>query len=283
MKSRWIKTALAGLVCAGLLSGCAVRFVYNQLDWLIPWYLDDYIELEGPQKAQFRTRLEAYLTWHRHEQLPQYADFLEQVATQAEQGLSEADVASIQVRTQQLAQVLVDKLQPDMLDLFAMATDEQVDGLFERFAEDNETYRKDVLALSAKEQRKQRAKEARHYAERWTGSLNKQQRQLIEDWSQNYAIMGDEWLETQLIWQQEFRRVLALRHDRTAYDAAFKHLLAHPEFGRSEVLEQKLAHNESAVIQLYLHLDQSLTKEQRAHMVKKLRSYADDFRSLAKQ
>jgi len=140
-----------------------------------------------------------------------------------------------------------------------------------------------VLEVSAAEQRRQRGKEARHYVERWTGSLNKSQRALISDWSSSYMIMGEELASTQKAWQQEFHRILQIRHDRAAYDRAFQALLANPEFGRSDTLQEKLDHNEKAVIALYLQLDQSLTRDQRRHMVKKLRSYAEDFRILAKQ
>ncbi len=266
-----------------LASGCAVRFVYNQLDWLVPWYLDDYIALEGPQKQLFESRLDAYLQWHRREQLPLYAEFLEDVAGRAKRGLKPSDIATIQRRTEELAQAMVIQLQPDMIELFAMASDKQVEKLFRKFAEDDARFRKEYLEVSAREQRRQRAKEALLYVERWTGSLRKEQRKMIDDWSQSYELMAEELLETRTAWQQEFRRILDMRQDRPAYEAAFKQLLANPTFGRSDALQQKYDRNEQAVIALYLQLDHSLSPDQRTRMVKKLRSYADDFRHLAKQ
>ena len=35
-----------------VLNGCAVKFVYHQLDWLMPWYLDDYMEIPGNQPVE---------------------------------------------------------------------------------------------------------------------------------------------------------------------------------------------------------------------------------------
>lgn len=270
-------------VLALLTSGCAVRFVYNQLDWLVPWYLDDYITLEGSQKQLFKSRLDAYLQWHRREQLPLYAEFLDDVADRAKRGLTPSDIATIQRRTEELAQAMVIQLQPDMIELFAMATDKQVDKLFRKFAEDDARFRKEYLDVSVKQQRRQRAKEAEQYVERWTGSLHKEQRKMIDDWSQSYDLMAEELLETRTAWQQEFRRILDMRQDRPAYEAAFRQLLANPAFGRSETLQRKLDRNEQAVIALYLQLDRSLSPDQRTRMVKKLRSYADDFRHLAQQ
>lgn len=279
---QWMRW-LGLLVCALVLSGCAVRFVYNQLDWLVPWYLNDYMELDGPQKELFKQRLDAYLTWHRREQLPQYADFLEQVAQRAEKGMSHDDIALIQARTEQLAQAMIDRLKPDMMELFAMANDEQVASLFRKFEEDNAKYLKENVQASASKQRRQRQREVINYAERWTGALDEPQRKLIAEWSVQFELMHKEFYDTQLLWQQEFRRILQLRGDRAAYEQAFTQLLDTPEFGRSEELQRKLAKNQALLIDLYLALEKSLSTNQRKHMVKKLRDYAADFRELSKQ
>ena len=283
MAFRGMRSVLLALGCALLVAGCAVRFVYNHLDWIVPWYLDDYIDLDGPQKDLFQKRLDAYLVWHRHTQLPLYADFLDQVADEAQKGLTRADIATIQARTEQLAQAMIERLKPDMMDLFAMATDQQIKDLFHKFDEDNAQFRQESIEVSEKEQRRQRQKEVIHYVERWTGDLNDSQRKLIADWSQKFDLMSEEIADTKVAWQQEFHHVLMLRHDRPAYEQAFNKLLDNPDFGQSPNFKRKFAHNQAILIDLYLALENSLTPSQRKHMVDKLRSYAKDFRSLAKQ
>jgi len=280
MRLRWLGIVA---VVALMLSGCAVRFVYNQLDWLVPWYLDDYMQLEGPQKTLFKQRLDTYLAWHRKEQLPLYADFLDQVAGRAEKGMSHDDIAHIQARTEQLAQVMIDRLKPDMMELFAMANDEQVASLFHKFEEDNAKYLKENVKVSPGKQRRQRQQEVINYTERWTGSLDEKQRKLIADWSKRFELMQQEVFDTRLLWQQEFKRILALRADRPAYEQAFTQLLDNPGFGQSDELKRKLAVNQALLVDLYLELEQSLSKDQRASMVKKLKDYAKDFRELSKQ
>ena len=85
------------VVLAALLqTGCALKFMYNQLDWLIPWYVDDYISFDPAQEVLFDARLEQYLRWHRQEQLPQYADFFESVADAMADRLSAAEMESFE-------------------------------------------------------------------------------------------------------------------------------------------------------------------------------------------
>ncbi|RLU01736.1 MAG: hypothetical protein D9N11_11495 [Ketobacter sp.] len=282
MKSRLLRFSLV-VLCSVLLSGCGVRFVYNQLDWLIPWYLEDYVELERDQEALFEERLQSYLAWHRTDQLPRYSAFLHQVADRAEKGLTHDDIARIEDQTEEFAQALMDRMLNDLIDLLETASDDQIEQLFQRLEQDNKEYRREYIEVSADKQKKQRYKEVIKYAERWTGRLSAEQVTQIGEWVNQFELMGPEIEAARLAWQDEFRRVLALRSDREAYETAFKKLISNPNFGRSEELKRKLAVNSELAVKLYLELDQTLTQKQRNHMVKKMRSYADDFQLLSAQ
>lgn len=266
-----------------VLCGCGVRFVYNQLDWLIPWYLNDYVDLENHQEELFEDRLHDYLAWHRTDQLPRYADFLKQVADKAETGLSRQDIEAIEQQTEVFAEALMDRMLSDLIDLLATASDEQIAQLFERLEKDNAEYRREYVEVSADKQRKQRFKEVIKYAERWTGRLSDEQIEQISDWASRFELMGPEIESARLAWQQEFKRVLVLRQDRAAYEQAFSSLISNPRFGRSDALQKKLDHNSELVVQLYLELNKTLSPRQRKHMVNKLRSYAEDFQLLSAQ
>ncbi|MDX1692237.1 MAG: DUF6279 family lipoprotein [Ketobacteraceae bacterium] len=266
-----------------LLSGCAVKLVYNQLDWVIPWYLDDYMSLNSSQEEVFDKRLKNYLTWHRKTQLPEYGAFLREVADDLETGMTKAGIHHVQERTRELGQVLLQRLVPDMVALFRDASDEQVAELFEAFEKQNEKYREEYIEASEKAQRKKRARETEAYIERWTGRLNSEQKALIREGTSNYQLMGQEWLDARLAWQQEFRRILGVREDEQAFEKALTALLLADDFGQSEAFAAKLAHNQLLLENLYFRLDQTLSDRQRERAVEKLRSYARDFHELARE
>ena len=280
-KSAILKCSLVGVVL--LISGCAVKFVYNQLDWAIPWYLDDYMSLNGTQEEVFEERLQKYLRWHRTTQLPEYGAFLEQVADDLEAGMTQDGIRRIQERTRELGSVLIERLVPDMVALFQHASDDQVKELFEKFREDNREYRKEYIEVSGKEQRKRRAKEIEAYVERWTGRLNSEQKELIREGTAQYALMGQEFLDARLAWQEEFRRILGLRQDQPAFEKALTGLLLAENFGQTDTFARKFDHNQQLLESLYFRLDKTLTKGQRSRAVEKLRSYAKDFHELARE
>ena len=77
------------LVALIFLSACSsTTFLYNRLDTLIGWYVDDYVTLDKTQRDSFDVRLDALLAWHREEELPRYIDFLGRFDAQLNQSLS---------------------------------------------------------------------------------------------------------------------------------------------------------------------------------------------------
>lgn len=281
VKSATLKSLLAAMVMLVALSGCAVKFVYNQLDWAIPWYLSDYLSLNGSQEAFFEKRLDQYLTWHRKTQLPKYGAFLEQVAGKVETGITEESIRWIQTRTRELGEILIVRLAPDMIELFQQTSDKQIAALYEKFAEDNEEYREEYVTAPEKKQRERRAEEIADYIERWTGSLTDEQLQLIREGTENYALMGEEFLQARIAWQDEFRRILAIRQNKQGFSEEMTALLMSDEYGQTPSFQEKLAHNQALLESLYFRLDKTLSKRQRQKAVNKLRSYAEDFHELA--
>ena len=52
-----MKNRAAILLLAIVLAGCGPWLVYPHLDWLIPWYVSDYISLDSDQKNMLEKRL----------------------------------------------------------------------------------------------------------------------------------------------------------------------------------------------------------------------------------
>ncbi len=265
------------------LSGCAVKFIYNQLDWLIPWYLDDYVTLDPLQELQFDAQLESYLNWHRRQQLPVYAEFLEWVADAAEDGLDLTEIEQIQLRTEGFTGQLFSRLGPSLATLFKTLTDEQIEEMYVNFARENDKYRKKYIEEKEIKQRYKRAKDVSKFIQRWTGPLEEAQQDKISQWSRQYKLMGEEFLQSRQNWQLRLKDVLQQRHDGDQFERLLNDLFANRGLGRSDQFKQKLDHNQQRLKQLYLDLDQSLSPDQRRHLINKLHAYAEDFRELSGQ
>ena len=79
------------LLCSALLlGGCGVRFAYSQLDWLVPWYLRDYVSFDAGQRSLLDQRLAARLDWHCRAHLPDYVGLLRDARKEFLGGSAEA-------------------------------------------------------------------------------------------------------------------------------------------------------------------------------------------------
>ena len=65
----FLRNATAAVLAMLFLSACTSGFVYNRLDWLIPWYVDGYVDLTRAQRDVLRAQLEPRLAWDREEEL----------------------------------------------------------------------------------------------------------------------------------------------------------------------------------------------------------------------
>ena len=72
MAARGVKGGFRAMLIACLLClpGCSgTTMVYNRLDTILAWYLDDYVELSVPQEQQLDNTLRPFLSWHRQQEL----------------------------------------------------------------------------------------------------------------------------------------------------------------------------------------------------------------------
>lgn len=278
--SLWINLLLVIVI---FLSGCSVKFYYNQLDWLVPWYVDDYVSLTAEQEVIFNNHLDEYLKWHRTEQLPVYADFLSWAASASKNGFDDSELQHIQQQMNEFTATMFARLAPALVDLFHSFSEEQVDELFDKLGRENLEYKEEKVEISEREHRDDRTKELTRLIERWTGELDGQQLQYIEQWSQHYKRMSADFLASREQWQEELKLVLQRRDDLDYLQKALLDLFARRYSKRSAQYHEKFQFNEQLLKSLYARLDRSLSSNQRKSMISKFMDIADDFRFLSKQ
>ena len=76
---RRTRTTITLFLAALVLAGCMASFAYNRLDWLIPWYVDGYVDLTRDQRQLLKEQLAPSLQWHRQEELVHYVEILDRI------------------------------------------------------------------------------------------------------------------------------------------------------------------------------------------------------------
>ncbi len=269
---------------AVLLSGCGPRWTYTNLDWLIPWYIEDYIELDKHQNDDLSVRLAYQLDWHCRTQLTRYADFLRQLR-------SELSVPGQSVRADRWADHfdrlkqywidLVYQIGPDAVAILVTASDEQIDTLFSNIEKTNLDLQREYVDPSVEERRNNRKKRMNKRIAYWTGPLNATQKGLVAQWAQGLTETADDWLAHRRRFQAALHRELEGRQPGQAFERRFLDLFATPERLRDPTYQEKIDTNKRLTFQFLENLSQSLTPRQRRHIVNRLDKLADDMEQLA--
>ena len=178
------------------LTGCSsTTFVYNRIDILLPWYLGSYVDLSRDQKQYLDELLIPFFNWHRHKELPRYAEIINSV-----QGLldSEVEVKNIVLITQDVEESwfrLEDELLLWIIPLTKDLTDEQINNFLQvmqtKIIESENKYLKRNDQVYQKDNYKRLRKNLR----RFIGTMNKEQLDLVKIASKSMRRVDAEWIQ----------------------------------------------------------------------------------------
>lgn len=273
LASRIALPALAG----ALLYGChAMRIAYDNADTFLHWRALSYVDLHGKASDELDARIDDFLLWHRGKALPQYARLSADAARRMAAGLSPADLvwgydAFVAQAKESLHEAAV-RIAP-MLDRL---TPEQVAQIEKRFAEDNRKFSRENRG-SEKERRVRRAKRVVGQLEDWVGKLNKAQVERVRQMSERVPVYDDLRERERKRIQGEFL-VIVRAHEAQKRLPAF---VDGWERGRDPALAASSKIWRAEFEKMLIDLDRSLTPEQRAQAVTRMRSFSEDFAALA--
>jgi hypothetical protein len=278
---RWHHTdaLLRGLLLVLLISGLSacnqVRFFYDRADWLVERWVDGKLDPTGPQLAQWRPVLAAGLERHREDELPVLVEFLGAVAQRAAEGFARPattclfDMADRVYRRH--ARLAVEVAVP----LLSAVKEKQIDHLEASLAAEIEEYREDYLAVDPRERAAERAKRFTRRIERWTGRLDKAQRELVAAGTGGIPDVASEWLDYRLA-----REAALLGLLRGGADAdELRQFLTDSWVdlkGRSPTLKDQMDRMRRQTIEFLVALDEQLSAAQRQRFVERISGLRED-------
>jgi hypothetical protein len=267
-----------------VLTGCGPRYIYPHLDWLVPWYVSDFISLDATQKNMLQKRLLNQLDWHCRTQLPTYAETLRAIGREfadADQALDVSKIQSYNLQLLKLWKGLMKQIGPDVTDILITASDEQIDELFDNLAKQNREFRREYVGLPPAKLNENRQKRMVKRLKYWISDPTAEQTAAISSWSRQMVPLAPDWLQNRETVQIEARRLLAHRSSDPEFRATLLEIIVNPEHLRTPAYQAKIETNTDLTIQLIIRLDRLLTPAQRSYLLKRIDSLATDFDRLS--
>lgn len=262
------------------LTACSFKNMYNQLDYLIPQYVEDMVTLDDVLAQQLDERTHYLLDWHRNTQLPQYADWFTQMQQDVLAQPTEQQVSAHLKRLDQFWTALSEKINDHMAQLLPKLNARQREQLFESLGEKNQEFREEFVDIDADEREGQYVERLRKNYERWLDDLNDAQEDAIEQAAQQLVSTADLRLQRRIDWQQGIRRILELGGDADGKSHQLRAFMKKFESLDSEAMRTASQHNQQVIAKLTVNMAAAMDKAQKKYFVARSNAYIDDFREL---
>jgi len=266
------------LVLALLLQGCSpTRIAYDNADVLLRWQVNYYLDLEGEQTEQLDRGLAALLSWHRVEALPHYARLANEMAVRLQRGMTKQDLEwSYDAVREQVRQTLA-AAAGESAGLLDRLSAGQIEHFERRLAEENRKFAKEEVQGTVEQRHKRRLKRNLERLEEWFGPLDDAQEERVRQYAARAPLTGALREPDRKRRQAEFLAMLRARDAKRRLAP----WLERWESGREPAYAQAMHATRDEYMKLLLDLDGTLSAEQRAHAVARLRRFGELFDSLA--
>jgi hypothetical protein len=278
---RRLKLLVVLLTLSLVLAGCnRVGLAYRNLDVIIPWTLNDYLDMNARQKSWFNDTLKEHLAWHCTTQLPGYLDWLDRLQQMVDNNQI-TDVA-LQARTVEAKQAIAEvarEITPSAIELLQGLDDQQVKDMGEALAKDLRKRQNEYLKPPLAQQIKERAERMSKRLDAWMGPLSPSQQNRVTAWSIALGAQNQEWIGNRAHWQAQFIDALQQRHSAD-FPQKIQQLLVDRESLWTPQYRTAYAQTEAAARGLIIDLMAESTAQQRQTLTQKIGKVRSDFQAL---
>ncbi|MCY9875731.1 DUF6279 family lipoprotein [Vibrio natriegens] len=267
------------LVSIFLLAGCTKKFFYNNLDWFVLEYLDDYVTLNQEQESLLEERLLFLAEWHKQEELPRYVDHLKEMETMTEEDITLNYLQQSRERFREHYNRIISKVAPELFSLSLLLTPQQQREFLLNVQKDYKKRNAKYADKTEKEVRKIVFENTEEWVTEWIGELNDDQQRYVTQFSNQVILNSPLWRNYRASIYQELEYMFDNKSNSVIYQKVFMQLMFEPESFYSDQLSQNMDHNLALVDQLTLSLSKSMTEKQWNHF----RGEVAQWRSLAQE
>ena len=270
--------ALALLV---LLGGCSsTTFVYNRLDFLLPWYLGDYVDLDRQQAALLEESMQPVLYWHRMQELPLYVVLLDDMDVLLDSPLDGADIEELSADVEDAFSRLQSKTLEMLLSLGEELSQSQVDDFLEVLEEEQGEYEEKYLTRDDEKYVAEAYENLLDNAQDYLGRLDRAQRAGLEQAAGQLQRSDAAWLNERRKWLEQLREQL---RREPGWQQDIRDTVARREESTSAAYRDTYEHNFLIIQEAVVVLLNSRSAKQDKRLRKKLGNLRDDFETLIAQ
>jgi hypothetical protein len=271
----------AVIACLLCLAGCSgTTFVYNRLDTILPWYVDDYVQLSSPQEQQLDSSLRPFLRWHRQQELPRYVGILDEIDASLARPVTSREIGAIYSGVEVAWLRLEEQALDWLLELGATLSDAQVQEFLDYLWDKQQEYEAEYLTRTGPEYLEESYESFADSIGDYLGRLTPQQRERLEEACGDLERSDAIWLQERAAWLERLAVVL---QRQPGWQQQVRDMLARRSETLSPRYQQVYEHNLEVILGAVADVLNSRTDKQDRHLRQKLAGLREDLQTLIAQ
>ncbi|MEI7427270.1 MAG: DUF6279 family lipoprotein [Betaproteobacteria bacterium] len=200
---------MAVLVCCGFNSACSsLQIAYNQTDFLLKWWLDDYLDLSTDQDQLIDQAVTVQIKKHRQEELPKALQKIRALRSKLDRPLTIDEGTLIVKDIKTFSRDSINYLLEDASSLVLTLEPKQFTYMENAFKKSNKKFQNDYLSGNAEDRLDKRVEKIIERTESFSGDLNKSQKSQVKDIAKEYLLDMETVYQARTYKQQLILKVL---------------------------------------------------------------------------
>jgi hypothetical protein len=196
------------LVFPLLIAACTTSFMYRNLDWLIPWYVDGMVDISRVQRAELRERLEPLLQWHREEELQRYLDLLDQLESDLQARLTPDQVISWVEAVTDAVMRVESRLLDVAIEFGGEMSDQQIREFADELWEKQDELEQEYLPRTDQEYIEESFKYFSDFTRKQLGRLTQEQEDRFRRAANSLIRFDSAWLQDRRAWLERISSLM---------------------------------------------------------------------------
>lgn len=262
------------------LVGCSsTTFIYNRIDFLLPWYLESYVDLNQEQRQKLNELLEPFFEWHREEELPKYVKIIEDFESILDEKIELASIEAITHEVEQSWFRLEDNMIAWVIPMTRELSNEQITEFLQTMQTKTAQNENKYLSRNLQTYQNDNYKRIRKNLRRFIGGMNKDQLDLIDIASKEMIRVDGQWIDNRKALIENLKVILK-RGDGWELDLEN---ITHRDDKVASNYRRTYSHNIAVNERLFVEILNSRTEKQDKKLRSQLLRYKTDIKTLIAQ
>ena len=262
------------------LVGCSTTtFIYNRIDFLLPWYLESYVDLNQEQRQKLNELLQPFFEWHREEELPKYVKIIEDFESILDEKIELASIEAITHEVEQSWFRLEDNMIAWVIPMTRELSNEQITEFLQTMQTKTAQNENKYLSRNLQTYQNDNYKRIRKNLRRFIGGMNKDQLDLIDIASKEMIRVDGQWIDNRKALIENLKVILK-RGEGWELDLEN---ITHRDDKVASNYRRTYSHNIAVNERLFVEILNSRTEKQDKKLRSQLLRYKTDIKTLIAQ